>query len=262
MRIVNGILCCRDGLRRDTDIVVRDGRMFLEPADRQRQDDDIVDAKGAYVLPGFIEIHTHGAGLFEFTMGKYNPRAGKFDSSEAIYRENLPKYLHLRASTGVTGLYLGSWAAPIERQLFCFEQLKRYLAGDTNGKDGSRVLGGLLEGTFINPANAGAQNPKYVFNPDIELFEKINEARIIRLVNVVPDFDDDSCSLIRHLRDQGISVGAGHTAATYDQFKRAVANGLKYCIHFLNGLGKRFDSILNKCKIKKFALSVYGEFSI
>ncbi len=234
MRIINGIVCCRNELRGDTDILVKDGKISLEPAG-DRHDDEIVDAGGSYILPGFIEIHTHGAGLFEFTMGKYNPKTGNFDSSEEIYRENLPKYLRLRASSGVTSLYMGSWAAPISRQIFCFDQLKNYVESGDNGNDGSYVLGGLLEGTFINPASAGAQNPEFVFHPDIELFEKINASNLIKLVNVVPDYDDDSCKLIRHLTDKGISVGAGHTAATCEQFKRAIDAGLKYCIHFLNG---------------------------
>lgn len=235
MRIINGIVCCRDELRRDTDIVVKDGKISLESAENRGSEDEVIDAGGSYIFPGFIEIHTHGAGLFEFTMGKYNPKTGNFESSEEIYHENLPKYLNLRASTGVTNLYMGSWSAPISRQLFCFDQLKRYMDSGGNGKDGSYILGGLLEGTFINPANAGAQNPEFVFRPDIELFEEINESNLIKLVNVVPDYDEDSCKLIRYLSDRGISVGAGHTAASYNQFKRAAESGLKYCIHFLNG---------------------------
>lgn len=235
-RLTNGVLCCPDGLRRDLDLVIDEGRIKLEPTARSVADDTTaVDLAGSYVLPGFIEIHTHGAGLFEFTMGRYDPDRGEFDSSQQLYADELARYLKLRARTGVTSMYPGTWAAPVERQLFCFRQLKRYIDSPGNGRDGAFVLGGLLEGTFINPDMSGAQNPKFVFQPDPELFDRLNETGIIRLANVVPDAGEDACKLIRHLTDRGISVGAGHTNATADQFKQAIDAGLKYCIHFLNG---------------------------
>jgi N-acetylglucosamine-6-phosphate deacetylase len=69
----------------------------------------------------------------------------------------------------------------------------------------------------------------------MDYFEKVNETGVIRLVNIVPDFGDDSCQLTEYLTKKGISVGAGHTDATFNQFQQAMAKGLKYCIHFLNG---------------------------
>ncbi len=133
------------------------------PEDRP---EETVDAKGSYILPGFIEIHTHGAGLFEFTMGRYNLATREFEASEDLYAEELPRYAKRRASTGVTGLYLGTWASPIAQQQFCFRQLKKYMDSPGNGTDGSLVLGGLLEGAFLNPKMAGAQNPEFFLKPD------------------------------------------------------------------------------------------------
>ncbi len=234
-RIINGKVCLDTGIKSDIDIVITNGICHIESQTPANPNEQVIDASGSYVLPGFIEIHTHGAGLFEFTMGKFNPATSTFESSEEIYSTELAKYAQLRESTGVTRIYLGTWAAPIERQKFCFRQLKTYIESENNGYKGALIAGGLLEGTFINPKNAGAQNPNFVFKPDISLFDEINESHVIKLINIVPDSGQDAYELTEYCTKKGISVGAGHTDATYNQFNRAIKSGLKYCIHFLNG---------------------------
>jgi len=216
--------------------VIDGGKITLaQTGSRNKREDEVVDLGGSYVLPGFIELHTHGAGLFEFTLGKYDRQTGQFDGSEETYAQELPRYAKLRASTGATCAYLGTWAAPIERLQHCYRQLKKYVDSPANGTEGTLIPGGMLEGPFINAGMSGAQNPKFVFEPAVDLFDRINESGVIRLVNIVPDWGQPAYRLIETLTGRGISVGAGHTNATYDQFERAIASGLKYCIHFLNG---------------------------
>ncbi len=236
-KIINGKVCLNTEINENIDILIKNGKCYLEsPVNREKNEKyEIIDAAGSYILPGFIELHTHGAGLFEFTMGKFQPETSSFDSSELLYAKELKRYANLRQSTGVTRIYLGTWAAPIERQKFCFRQLKNYIKSSQNGKQGAFIAGGLLEGTFINPKNAGAQNPNFVFKPDISLFDEINESGVIKLVNIVPDYGQDSYKLTEYCTKHGISVGAGHTDATLNQFTQAIQAGLKYCIHFLNG---------------------------
>jgi N-acetylglucosamine-6-phosphate deacetylase len=146
----------------------------------------------------------------------------------------------LLPSFGVTGLYVGTFASGIENLERCFRYLREYLkesekeisAGPGRG---TRLHGGLLEGTFLNPAMSGAQNPELVFEPSIKTFDRIKGQGIIRLANVVPDSGKTSCELIRSLTERGVIVGAGHTDATADQVYDAVEAGLKYIIHFTNG---------------------------
>ena len=234
IRLINGIICGRDKLIKGHDLIIRQGRIFLEKKS-DRAAEETLDLNGSYVLPGFTEIHTHGASLFDFIAGRYEPETGSFQSSPEIYQEELPRYARLQASTGVANLYLGTWAAPAKQLRFCFEQLKKYLDSGRNGKDGSFIRGGMLEGAFFNPRMCGAQNPDYVLPPEREKFDEMNESGLIKLVNIVPDCGEASCRLIRDLTERGISVGAGHTNATADQFRAAIDQGLKYSIHFLNG---------------------------
>ncbi len=234
MRLINGIICTRDKLIKARDLVIKNGRISFEKTSGRRAE-DIIDVNGSYILPGFVEIHTHGAALFEFTAGKYDLKTRSFKSSPEIYEKEIPKYIRARTSTGVTNLYLGTWAAPEKQLRFCFEQLKKYMDSKNNGSDGCLIKGGLLEGVFFNSALCGAQNPEYAMKPDTRIFDEINESGVIKLVNVVPDYGEDSYKLIKYLTGKGISAGAGHTNATADQVKAAIDSGLKYAIHFLNG---------------------------
>ncbi|MCK4249253.1 MAG: amidohydrolase family protein [Candidatus Omnitrophica bacterium] len=237
MRLINGKICLKHKVVTDQDLVVRDNRIFLEKSSEKIKDGDSepIDLKGSYLLPGFVDIHTHGAGLFDFSKGRYNIQTNSFESSDKIYKEDLSGYALLRAKTGVTSLYLATVADSVEALQFCFQQLKDYVGSDRNGKEGSLIKGALLEGSFLNPEMCGAQNPEYVFKPDIKKFDLINESGMIKLVNVVPDNGEPAFKMIKALKERGVIPGAGHTNGTGDQFRTAIDNGLSYVIHFLNG---------------------------
>ena len=100
-------------------------------------------------------------------------------------------------------------------------------ASDPDAK-GERIV-------FINPEMPGAQNPKFIFEPSRKIFDSIEDNSVIKMVNVVPDFGSKSCELTEYLTTKGIVVGAGHVAASCDQWENAIKAGLKYCIHFTNG---------------------------
>jgi N-acetylglucosamine-6-phosphate deacetylase len=138
------------------------------------------------------------------------------------------------ARFGVTGFYIGTWASPVENLRYCFAQLYNYLSKPQTGA-GARLLGGLLEGSFINPRMAGAQNPDLVLEFTTDSFDSIDDKGSIKLANVVPDFGQAGYELIEHLTNKGVVVGAGHCNATCEQIEEAIRAGLKYFIHFTNG---------------------------
>ncbi len=235
----NGFLVTPQRLVR-SDIILRNGRdpALREPriefVSNKADFDEVVDISGKYVVPGFVDIHFHGYNLFEFTTGLYDPKSETFDNSPSAYEYGLSMLSKKLVSFGVTGFYVGTWASPIENLKNCYAQLYRYLSKpETQG--GARVLGGLLEGSFLNPQMAGAQNPDYVFEFVTDSFDRIEDKGTIKLANVVPDFGQASYELTEYLTNKGIVVGAGHTNATCEQIAEATKAGLKYFIHFTNG---------------------------
>jgi N-acetylglucosamine-6-phosphate deacetylase len=235
MRLTNGIICTENGLKKGIDIIIKGERLYLEKTGRQKVNNDTIDLKGKYVFPGFIELHIHGAGLFSFGGGRYNPKKMGFESSSEIYQEGLKKWAHLRASTGVTRLYGSTSAVRVKNIKFCLRELEKFIKSNKDLWEGKFYAGAMIEGTFINPVNQGAMNPEHVFEPSRSIFDDINETGLARLVNVPPDHGKKSINLTEYLVSKGISVGAGHTSATYQQFEEAVSAGLKYFVHFLNG---------------------------
>ena len=219
------------GVKR-TDIILRNGRIeFVTGRDDW---DETIGVTGKYIVPGFVDIHFHGYNLFEFTSGLYDPKTETFDNSPSSYEYGLNMLSKTLVRFGVTAFYVGTWASLIKNLKNCYAQLHQYLS-KPGAQPGAKILGGLLEGSFINPQMAGAQNPHYVLEFAAESFDKIEDEGTIKLVNVAPDFGRASYELTEYLTSKGIVVGAGHTNATCEQIAEAARAGLKYFIHFTNG---------------------------
>ncbi len=214
------------------DVIMRDGK--VEFAACKDDCSEIIDITGKYIVPGFVDIHFHGYNLFEFTSGLYDPKSETFDNSPSVYENGLDMLRKILARFGVTGFYIGTWASPVENLRHCFSQLYNYL-NKPQTQPGARLLGGFLEGSFINPQMAGAQNPDLVLEFITDSFDSIDDKGSIKLVNVVPDFGQPGYELIDYLTNKGIVVGAGHCNATCEQIEEAIRAGLKYFIHFTNG---------------------------
>ncbi len=231
IRLKGGFVVTPNSVER-ADLIIRDGK--VEFAGGRDDCDEVVDVTGKYVVPGFVDIHFHGYNLFEFTSGLYDPKTETFDNSPSAYEYGLDMLSKTLVKFGVTGFYVGTWASPVKNLRNCFAQLHYYLS-KPHIQSGARLLGGLLEGSFINPRMAGAQNPELVLKFVTGSFDSIEDKGTIKLANVVPDFGQASYELIDYLTNKGIVVGAGHCNATCEQIDRAIRAGLKYFIHFTNG---------------------------
>jgi len=214
------------------DVIMCDGR--VEFAAGKDDCDKIIDVTDKYIVPGFVDIHFHGYNLFEFTSGLYDPETETFDNSPSAYEHGLDMLRKILVRFGVTGFYVGTWASQVENLRHCFTQLYNYLSKPQT-RPGARLLGGLLEGSFINPQMAGAQNPDLVLEFVTDSFDSIDDKGTIKLANVVPDFGQSGYKLIEYLTNKGIVVGTGHSNATCEQIEEAIRAGLKYFIHFTNG---------------------------
>ena len=219
--IKNGSIVLRDRVI-EGDLVIENGLIsYVGETLRDREGRRVVHAAGRYVLPGFIDVHAHGAAGFDLTSGRYDSKTDTFDASSAVYQEFLPKVAAQMAENGTTRVVLGTIAAPDAAPERALEHLGRYAASDRNGRDGAMIHGALMEGTFIKyAAYSGAQNARYFHEPSIELFERMNKAAggTLRVVNVVPEYGAKALELIEYLTEHDVVAAAGHVVVHQQPF--------------------------------------------
>jgi N-acetylglucosamine-6-phosphate deacetylase len=120
-----------------------------------------------------------------------------------------------------------------ENILKAMEAVKAYREADSD--EGARVVGIHLEGPFIAAAHKGAQPLEYVKAPDIETFDKYNEAsgNAIKIVSLAPEVEGAD-ALIRHLTEKGVVSSIGHTGAKFADIEKAIEAGAGNVTHTYN----------------------------
>lgn len=193
------------------------GRIAAVGADAVRREGDrVVEADGLTLVPGFVDIHSHGRGGCDFC----DATDKAFDT---IARGKL--------SDGVTGFLATGLTRPEEELAEMCRAAERY---NSHG-GGATCLGVHLEGPFFNADMAGAQNPAYLRKPDAEFVKRLNAISPVRKVSLAPELDGaEGC--IRELTAAGIVASGGHSSADYDTFERARAAGMTHLTHFCNAM--------------------------
>lgn len=180
---------------------------------------DPIDAQGAYLLPGFIDVHVHGGMLQDFSV----PSKQAFDD---ITR------LHL--SQGTTSMLATTMTMPKEVIEEVLEEVHRYRA---EGMPYAKLAGVHLEGPFISPKWPGAQNPAHIVPPNKAWVEEWESKYpgLIKQVTFAPE-QEGAHELIAFLRSKAIVAAAGHTDATYEEIMAAVEVGLHHAVHTFNAM--------------------------
>ena len=190
--------------------------------------EEVIDAGGKYVLPGFIDIHTNGSGGFDCTSGYYDTEKKKFLFDKANYFSGVERALKSYAENGCTRVVLSTIAAPVNQIREVISYLKDYKNSNLNLSD--LLFGIMIEGSFIKePANGGAHNPENFSAPREEILKQFVEGNeeIIKIINIPPEWGELSLKAYEYLRNKNIISAVGHTAATARQVKEAVSLGLK-----------------------------------
>jgi len=220
------------------DLLIEEGKI-AEIADKITisPDDLVIDARNKYVLPGFIDIHNHGALGFDCSFGSYQQKEDSFALLEDSFKTGLEEFLKFNLASGTTQILATSLAAPIEGLEQAFRWINEYCEQDSQGL--AKQLAGInVEGCFLkDPEFAGAQSPAYFYPPDRKLFEQLQLAsrNRILMVNIPPEHGKTGLSFIKELKAKGIAVAGGHTGAYFDEFSRAIDAGLSISVHFFNG---------------------------
>lgn len=202
----------------------------------------IIDGSGKYLIPGFIDIHNHGAAGFDFSFGKYDPDSERFENDEAKFHEGLRQALDHYRSHGVTKVLPTSMAAPLDQLKQSFDHLSSFLRSFPQYRN--MIHGINLEGTFLlDPVYAGAQNPDHFYPLDSASVEAVRDAAhdFIKIINIPPDHGKAAIPIIESLHREGVVIAGGHTGAYADEFRPAVSAGLSLAVHFLNGPSRSFS---------------------
>ena len=196
---------------------VEDGRIVAVGRDvRPAAGDRIVDADGLTLLPGFVDIHSHGRSGCDFC-----------DATDAAF-ETIGRD---KLKDGVTGFLATGLTRPEEELAELCRCAERYKARG----EGATCLGVHLEGPFFNAEMAGAQNPAYLMRPDAALVKRLHAISPVRKVSLAPELEGaEAC--IRELAAAGIVASGGHSAADYATFERARLAGMTHLTHFCNAM--------------------------
>ncbi|WP_058485686.1 N-acetylglucosamine-6-phosphate deacetylase [Defluviitalea phaphyphila] len=180
--------------------------------------DEIIDVEGKYLSPGFIDIHTHGAGNADFMDGDI----------DSIYQACKAHMLH--GTTSIVPTTITSTKESLLHVVSLFNQLDLQKEGFPN------ILGLHLEGPYFAYSQKGAQDPKYLRNPDKSEYEEVLNAtdRIIRWSFAVEL--EGSREFLNTLREHNIISSLAHSDATCEEVIRAYENGLSALTHFYSAM--------------------------
>jgi len=177
----------------------------------------VVDAAGANLLPGLIDLHTHGG------MGREVMDADP---------DGLAEISAFYASHGVSAFLATTWAAEPQAVSAVLDTVK---AAQTRGLPGARLLGVHLEGPYLNPTRGGAQDPARITPADLAQAETWLSSGLVRLVTLAPEIEQN-LALARRCVELGVRVSAGHTDASYEQMRAAQRAGINQVTHTFNAM--------------------------
>lgn len=186
----------------------------LQAGDPAPVADKTIDAAGAMLLPGFIDVHSHGA--------------GGCDTCDCSV-ESIRTIADCKMKEGVTTWLPTTLTLATNTLADVCRAVKEYAAAPC----GSKTPGVHLEGPYINPKQCGAQNPAFVRPADIDEVRMLNDIYPVLYISLAPEMPG-ALEFIAEASTMGITCSAGHSAATYADFKKAKAAGLRHLTHFCN----------------------------
>ena len=171
------------------------------------------------ILPGFIDIHCHGA--YGFDTNDANP-------------EGLRKWAKGIVDEGVTSFLATTLTQSEEVLTNAVSNVAKVVE---EGYEGAEILGIHFEGPYLNKAHKGAQPEEYCVKPNIEQFKRYQKAAhgLIKYITMDVENDEDY-ALTKYCSQNNVVVSIGHSNATYEQAVQAYAHGARSMTHVYNAM--------------------------
>lgn len=215
--IINGKVILENQVLKNHTLLFNESILAIEGNTSLSAVDEIIDAKGNYVGPGFIDLHVHGA------MG-HDVMDADVEGLKVIGEKIL--------ENGVTSFLPTTMTMPKKAIHEAIESVKDLKA--LKDYQGATPLGIHLEGPFINPMKKGAQNGAYIVKPSLDFIKEHLE--LIKIITYAPEMDHDN-AFIQAMQDYpSIVLSIGHTQASYEEAKEAFEYGAKSITHLFNAM--------------------------
>ena len=182
---------------------------------------EVLDGKGAYAIPGLIDLHFHGCMGDDFCD----------NSLEAL--ERIAEY---EASVGVTAIAPTTMTLTAEELLDVLKTAARYKREKHDYKKAD-LVGINMEGPFISPVKKGAQDERNILPCDVNLCERFLEASegLVKFIGIAPEESRNSLDFIRQMKEK-VSISLAHTNADYDTAMGAFNAGADHAVHLYNAM--------------------------
>lgn len=205
-----------DGVIQENMTILFDNIIHVVDTDVNTSNCEVIDAKGAYVSAGFIDIHIHGSG-----------GADVMDATpEAL--ETISRTL---VETGTTSFLATTMTMAQEKIDAAIDTVRSH----RKKVSGAQVLGVHLEGPFINPVRQGAQDAKFVQRPHLASIDKHMD--LVKMITLAPEMEGAE-TFIREIKQNypNVLLSIGHSDAGYDEAKAGFDWGVRHATHLFNAM--------------------------
>lgn len=217
-QIINGQILTPQGWLKDGSVLINDGKILeITNSDLAVIGATVIDAKGMFIVPGFVSMHCHGGGGHDFTEG----------TTEAFKEATAAHLKH-----GSTTIFPTLSSTTFENIRLAAATCDQLMAEDAD----TTIMGLHIEGPYLNENMAGTQWKEFLKNPDPEEYKALVEStKCIKRWDISPELPG-AHDFARYMTSKGILTAITHTEAEYQEIKDAFTAGFTHAAHFYNAM--------------------------